>query len=191
MGGGAHIRASIIDTVTDALMDEFPSVTVLTVPLPPRGLSPNFGRNNFNLKAKHKSEHKAAVKIALQEHVGLVFGEAILHARWVMVPDSFDRMMFPDADWSRKGWKYRMPYKPSDEDNARASMKWIQDSLVELGFFDGDTKRSLHSGMVELVRHNDKKAIAKGVTASHIELIIQSRDVKRKQGPSKRARRSD
>lgn len=120
-----------------------PKVVILTIPLPPKGCSPNV-RGHWSKKAKAVKQYReegwiaarnAKVRGALQPFEGLV----IIDHEWYMGPTPV----------------YDKRERPRDADNRISSLKGAVDGFADAGILKGDTAELVAWG--ECTAHTVKK----------------------------------
>lgn len=123
-----------------------PPVTVyrVTLPLPPKVLSPNYAPPTVRAKcrqAKARADYRLQCREALRKANVPPLGRVTLH---------LDFYLFRGKPGSTHHYRHSQEYFPLDADNARGSCKSLQDSVVDAGIVPDDRSEFVRTGRVTL-----------------------------------------
>ena len=174
---GIHLeKVDVLEIVREALKTRFPDEFVFYIPLPPYELSSN-DRKHWKVKANFIQSYREACGFAcaraMKECDVPGFKLAVIHAKYIFVKGDPQLAMRRTVYKGGKPVNQRMFYQPNDEDNARAALKPAQDGMMDAGLAVRDSKRFVHHGMTAIERWGLNEAIAHGIPASCVEVIVQ------------------
>jgi Holliday junction resolvase RusA-like endonuclease len=160
----------MIDLVRSILQAEcmdFEPALVVLIPLPVKDCSPNGSRGHWAKKQRAFNQYRDVVTALCQQAMEQqeYHGSARirLHYIWFMAKNQLERQS-----------KTSFFYRPTDIDNAIASLKHAQDGLGVAGLFNVDNSRNVKLGEVILLR---KEKDNKGHCT--IAVIVEDIDGKR------------
>lgn len=98
---------------------------ILTIPLPPKGCSPNeMSHRHWRYRYQARDQYKQDVFLcAVKQKLPRFQGKVRMQATFYMARADYD-----DGN-----------YRPRDEENAQASLKAVADSLESYGYIGGDS----------------------------------------------------
>lgn len=134
-----------------------PHPVVVSLPLPPRELSPN-GRFHHLAKARAVKAYRGSSLLLIRQSRAKagnpVFGHVVIDYEFYLAP-------------ARAGIDDGL-YRPRDVDNAIGAMKAFQDALRDAGLIANDSKRHVHIGDVRLYsnakEHHGRHAVVATIT---------------------------